>query len=401
MHDPRETSGPGAADRGDLPPAVVVGLCAHGLAVCRSLARRNVRVHAIEADRSLPGVLTSVARVHMVADVNGEGLVPALVDLARSLGGARPVLILTNDRMVRRVAAGWRGLEDHYRLSWGASAETVERFLSKTALEAHCRAHGLGYPATTVLSELAGLRDLDGRSSFPLVVKPAMPLSGFKVKLVQSEADLEALVREHVADLPFLLQQWIPGDDRAIRVCCLYLDRGQVLAGFEGRKLRSLPPAFGGATMMDSFPDAEVRAETLRFFEGLDISGPAALELKRAPDGSYWVIEPTLGRTDYFVACSIENGVDLPYVEYCHQAGLPLGPSLQSDRAVWVDTERDPLGLMHEGATLARAVLRGKRLAWPYSSLRDWKPSARSWLLFFRRGLERLARRVRRLFGRG
>ena len=40
------------------PTAVVVGLCAHGLAVARSLGRNGVQVHALEANDTLPGTAT-------------------------------------------------------------------------------------------------------------------------------------------------------------------------------------------------------------------------------------------------------------------------------------------------------------------------------------------------------
>src|SRR5688572_23134949 len=90
------------------PPAVVAGLCAHGLAIVRALARYEIDVHALEAVRTLPGCSTRLATVHPVEEVNGPGVVRALKALRGRIPGTdRPVLFLTNDNMVREVARAW------------------------------------------------------------------------------------------------------------------------------------------------------------------------------------------------------------------------------------------------------------------------------------------------------
>jgi predicted ATP-grasp superfamily ATP-dependent carboligase len=79
-----------------------------------------------------------------------------------------------------------------------------------------------------------------------------------------------------------------------------------------------------------------------RFFEGLALSGPVSLELKRDPAGSYWVIEPTVGRTDFWAGLCAANGVDLTLVEYAAVTGQPPPASTQRRTHLWVNGERDP-----------------------------------------------------------
>ncbi len=378
--------------------AVVVGACAHGLALVRTLARHGVPVHLLESNPRLPGAATRYACVHRVDDISGPGLITSLLSWRanRPSRSDAPVLFLTNDNMVRQVARDWISLTGRFRLSWSSSVETVERFLSKSAIQAQCEVNGLSYPRSIVLDSPAGLESLPA-TDFPLIVKPVRPLSGFKVELVQSLDDLRAMVARYHADLPFLLQQWIPGDDRALRFCALYLEQGKVIARFDGQKLRSRRPALGGTTAAIPLPDAAVYEQALRFFRGLNLSGPVSLELKQAPDGGFWVIEPTVGRTDYWVGCCIANGVDFPYIEYCHQAGLPLPPAKQEALAVWCDTEYDRLARVSLFFRRPPMAQRRVKIVYPYLDWVEWRPLLKALRQFATELSKRLAARAKKL----
>jgi predicted ATP-grasp superfamily ATP-dependent carboligase len=110
----------------------------------------------------------------------------------------------------------------------------------------------------------------------------------------------------------------------------------------------------GHTTIGEPFPDDQVYAETRRFFDGLQLSGPVSLELKRDPDGVLWVIEPTIGRTDFWIGLCVANGVNLPLVEYCHQTGLPIPRIGQNDASVWFNEDRDPMGRLWVAAPSRR-----------------------------------------------
>jgi len=117
-------------------------------AIARSLSSMGIEVHAVEARPELPGVHTSAATVHEVSSLAGPALIRALLELADRIQSARPpVLFLTNDGMVRDVAAGWTALEGRYRLSWAESRDEVASLLAKTeheraSVRAGCRYQG-------------------------------------------------------------------------------------------------------------------------------------------------------------------------------------------------------------------------------------------------------------------
>ena len=112
--------------------AVVVGLCAHGLAITRSLHEAGVRVVAVEANRCLPGLNTNTAEVLIVDDINGPELIKALISLAENLSATTvPVLYLTNDTMVNTIGTYYKEIRHLYRVSWGSSRRAVLPLLRK------------------------------------------------------------------------------------------------------------------------------------------------------------------------------------------------------------------------------------------------------------------------------
>lgn len=369
---------------GSSTPVVVVGLCSHGLATCRALRRHGIAVHALEANPDLPGNRTRYAEVHRVPAINGQGVVESLLDARPTIhSDDRPVLMLMNDNMIREVARHWPELEPSYQLSWASCRAQIARLTDKATLEQRCREIGLNYPRTWKIADVGDLAQLPSATGQQFIVKPALPLGGFKARRADSVAEVRKLVDKFGASLPFLTQEWIPGDDLSIQFSAIYFDRGRVLARFDGRKIESLPPALGQAIVVEGHEDEEVFQATLQFFDGLELSGPASLELKRAPDGRLWVIEPTIGRTDTHFQAWLANGINAALVEYCSVLGLPLPEIGSSTGRIWFDTERDPLCFLRYVKTAG--ILRAFRAAeFPYTDPYDPLPFAHATYRMFR-----------------
>jgi D-aspartate ligase len=362
-------------DESSTPPlAVIVGLCGHGLAISRALHRQGVRVIALEANPEQPGTQTNSATVEWVADINSDALVPSLLSLAQKLGAdsGKPVLFLTNDRMVAIVARHMATLSQAYKISWQASADDVHRLLGKEAIEAQAIATGLNYPKTQVINQLSELGSVATRLRFPVIFKPSQPISAFKTLVVYSldEARTHSALLQRC--LPVLAQEFIAGDDRQIHFGALMLKDGLATCRFEGRKLRSRP--MGHTTVAVSHLDDEVHRLAMQFFGPLKMNGPVSLELKRDPNGQYWVIEPTVGRTDFWLDVCVHNGVNLPAAEYAlfqPIAGLELA---QKDVAVWLNGQRDPIAYLWLLFNDTRLAL-GKRARGLFIDAQDARPA--------------------------
>jgi predicted ATP-grasp superfamily ATP-dependent carboligase len=380
-----------------VPPAVVVGACGHGLALVRGLHAERVPTLVLEANLQQAGSRTRLATLVPTPDINGPALIDALLALrARIDCPDRPVLLLTNDTMVRTVGQHWPRLEQAYRLSWGPARESLLPLLEKSALEARCAATGLLYPKTFVLHSAADIDAALQELALPIIVKPARPLSRFKTSQPADRQQLAELVQRFEGDLPFLVQQFIPGDDTSIFFSALYLDQGRELARFDGHKLRSRP--LGHTSIAEPFRDDEVHAQTQRFFAGLQLSGPVSLELKRDPQGRLWVIEPTVGRTDFWVGLCTVNGVNLPAVEYAQQAGRPLPVLSQRDERFWFNEDRDPFGPMWL-RWRSGVAMRGRSRSHLYLHADDPGPALAFLRRFCRDAAAAIGRRLRRLIG--
>lgn len=356
-----------------LVPAVVVGLCSHGLAVARALGRAGVPVHALEVNRELPGTATRYATVHWGKDINGAGLIEDLQALASHLASPKPpILFLTNDNMVRIVSREWERLAKIYSLSWADSREAVDNLILKETFQQYCSSVGARHPKTRVVRHVDELSSFEDSVTYPAIVKPSKPLSAFKVKAVMSLEELQSVCSTFTSEMPLVVQDLVEGSDQQIAFCNMFLSKGRVLAHFEGRKLRAVPPALGMATAVGQRADGALFAVTNDFFHRLQFTGPAALEVKYDDKGRGWLIEATVGRTEYLVSVCITGGVNLPLVEYCHQVGWP-NPKTSISSSIWIDSERDPLVLSRIFLWWAKARF-APRIAVPYFTTDDLRP---------------------------
>lgn len=377
------------------PPAVVVGLCAHGLAVVRELHQAGIPVIAIESDRSLPGIHTRMADVRLVDSINAAGIHASLLELVKTFPhGIRPVLFLTSDRMVQAVGEKINSLRKHYIISWADCSQTILSLLDKSAIEARCRTVGLNYPASAVARTAEEAVQLVSTLRLPIILKPLQPLSSFKTLVIARFEELATHQTLISSALPVLLQEFIPGGDSQIHFGALCLDRGTPVARFEGRKLHSRP--MGHTTIGISHPSDEVHLLTLNFFEGLMLSGTVSLELKRAPDESLWVIEPTLGRTDFWSDLCAANGVPLAASEYRTALGnVPETPPTQQKTHVWINAERFPAALPWLLKKSPDKLL--KKIRFTYLDHNDLKPflyATRKYALEFSRRLLRKTKKI-------
>src|SRR5262249_2144633 len=85
--------------------------------------------------------------------------------------------------------------------------------------------------------------------------------------------------------------------------------------------------------------------------------------------------------------------VDLPYLEYCHQAGLPLPSAKQRHRYVWVNAERDPLSIFWYACQVVKRSVSQRPVALLYWARDDIRPCLRSLRLAVGALSSRLARK--------
>lgn len=187
---------------------------------------------------------------------------------------------------------------------------------------------------------------------FPCVLKPSEKSYEYgarfkKAYKVTSFAEVKSLYREIepiLADM--VVQEWIEGRDSDIYFCLQYIgNRGEVVSSFPGRKIRSWPPRIGGTASCTAAWEhgRELEKLTSDFFRKVEFTGMGSMEYKRDErDGCFYMVEPTVGRTDYQEEVATLNGCNLPLAAYRYEMGLPLPamPPVQPP-CIWRDTQAE------------------------------------------------------------
>lgn len=327
------------------PPAVVVGLCTHGLAIVRGLVRRGVVVVAVESNWKQPSSRTRYGLKLHHPDLYGPSLLNLLHELSRA-SKVKPVLFVTNDRMVRHLNRHQEALRRDFHLPF-PRAELLDELIEKDTMTPLAVRQGLRIPRSWTVSGEAA-RDPSGAGmpaeiGFPCIVKPATPMSAIKVLLVPDRESFTKAAAAHPEIDRFIVQEWIEGDDERVHFTAYYFDReGRVRGAFAGQKIRQVPRTLGNSSAARGVYRPDLVDEGLKLFAGLGYRGIASVEFKLASDGTPYFIEATVGRSDYWMKTLPLNGVDLPALVYSDLTGVDLrAPERQRNRVAWVDGDRD------------------------------------------------------------
>jgi predicted ATP-grasp superfamily ATP-dependent carboligase len=378
-----------------------VGLSIHGLAVARALARRGIVVHCLsDIEASLqPTVYTRYAKVHFRRGLNTGPLRQFLLEIAAEIGSSeRIVLFPTSDRISKAIGQSWDELSGQYALSWAHCRDLVLELQRKDSLAQFCERAKVAHPKSTAINQASDCESVGEILNFPIVIKPAQPLSSFKAIRVATLTELRERVAEYRTDLPFVAQEWIDGLEPSLYSCTSFLDHGKPLYLFTSRKLAASPPGTGQGTVFETVESADVLEISDRFMRSLDLSGPVAVEFKRDVAGCLWLIEPNVGRTEYCVDLAIQSGFDLPYVEYLHTIGESVAGSLPTKTrdAVWFDTDKDLACFLANMKALRRTDGKRRLAVFPFVGHDDFKPAIAAFLRLITGPVGGIARRVGR-----
>ncbi len=323
------------------PPVVVVGLCSHGLEIVRTFARRDVPVYAIEADVHQPSAHTRHGVKIACPSLYGSELLALLLQIGE-LSARRPLLLVTNDKMVRLLNPHQAALRGRYHLPF-PRADLLDRLIDKEPLAELARQKGLRIPSTRIVESAAAARDAAASMTYPCIVKPAESMAAFKVLLAQDETALVRAIESHPEIARFVLQSWVDGGDESVYFTNYYFSGGgNLLASFAGQKIRQYPRLLGSASAARGVDRPDLVREGLKIFEGMDYRGFGSVEFKVDRSGDPYFIEVTVGRTEYLVKAAIANGVDILSAAYDDLAlGRPAHAGAQRNRRIWVDLDRD------------------------------------------------------------
>ena len=360
--------------------------------MARALSQCSIEVHAFEANPNLPGVLTNAAKVHYVSSIKTKSLIKDLLSFRHTIPRERSIIIFpTNDNNVELIGHHMELLAQYFVVSWQDDANVVLDLLLKSNIEKRCQRQKLNYPQSLVVDNLTDISRVSSKFEFPVIIKPVQPQSSFKALKCDSPEQLKQVITQYQGDLPILVQHWISGTDIDLFFGALYLDKGVVLSSFVGNKLESYPKAMGQTTIAVTVNNLDVIALTEQFFMGLKMSGPVSVEFKRDTLGRYWVIEPTVGRTDFWVGLCVDDGCNLLNTEYRHCSGQAVEPSAAIKSTIWYDSERDITAFARHFSKSLPFNKQHYHPSFSYLKMSDLKPFKKA----LKQGLGRIFQRIK------
>ncbi len=320
-------------------PVLLTALNLNGLGVARVLWEHGVEVHALHDGPDDAAELQTRAVRRIWRRPAGEDLVDFLERISGELGAERPVLMPITDESVERITAAHDRLSSVYRLPYG-DPRAVHDLLSKKGIDEAARQHGVAVPATFVVEVPDDLERVAVQLRYPCILKPQDKSPAFattgakKAQRLENADELRAAYRAFCdAEPRAVIQEFIPGSDADVYFCLVAIGQdGGLLGSFVGHKIRQWPPRCGGTASCGPAEAPELVGRTADFLAAAGVRGIASCEYKRDPrDGSFFLIEPTVGRTDWQNAVADINGVPIPYLVYADVVGAPV-PQVRARR---------------------------------------------------------------------
>lgn len=361
--------------------AVIAGVDLNGLGLLRSLASAGVPTVVLDTNLQKATLASRYGRKIRVASLSGPVFIDELLALRRRFA-VNPVLLLTQEASVATVSEARETLHGAYRFSM-PNHPLMTTLLDKLEFQALAERLGFPIPKAVRVDQRIDWARL-GALRFPCVLKPTTKHPGYGARFAKAYrvGDLQRVKNlwsemQNVVD-EVIVQEWIEGDDSDVYFCLQYRKNDRSRMSFVGRKTCQWPPLVGGTASCVPAPEAadELTALTDKFFAAVGFVGLGSMEYKRdRRDGRFYMVEPTVGRTDYQEEVAALNGANIPLAAFLGETdrALPQAKDVYPPRA-W----RDPLGFskaMAAGATDSTArILPAVRICDAYFRSRDPMP---------------------------
>jgi predicted ATP-grasp superfamily ATP-dependent carboligase len=284
----------------------------------------NMLVSPDEADLTFYSRHCRRRRVIASPVAQPEAALRDLLDLGAELP-PRPVLFYGNDATLLLVSRNRDALARYYDF---LLPDLLEALVDKARFADLARARGLPVPRALTSAQAPTPEDALRRLTLPCILKPQVHIGWSTSQAVRRlgrpckalRADTRDELRAAYEALRsfcsgFLIQEYVPGDDRCLYTFHAYLDRaGRPLGHYVGRKIRTYPPDTGVSTFLELCDDPEITSLGLDVLQRLCFKGIVKIDFKRdARTGRPLVLElnPRFNLWHYLGAA---GGINLPLI---------------------------------------------------------------------------------------
>jgi D-aspartate ligase len=336
-------------------PAVVLSLYYSGLALVRSLGRRNIPVYAMDHAVKDVGLYSKYAQRYICPDpkIQSDRLIKYIKKLRQKVA-RRSVLFPTGDEYVLFVSQNREELDEDFEIVM-ADRQVQEDLVSKSGLHEIATRVGIPEPQTCIIKSPNELSYVSEEIPYPCLIKPAYSKSWHKPE-IQALVGHKKVIK---VDTPETLTYWykkiapiepqmviqeiIPGGDDHLYYVPSYLDRNsRILGAFIGRKVRVTPIHFGSASFVETIYDPKLLEVNRKLLHSVKYRGLVGVEYKLDPrDGEYKLIEVN-ARWGLWDGLGAYCGVDLGHIAYLDAIGQKVEPvSTYQTGKKWFSFDRD------------------------------------------------------------
>lgn len=324
-----------------------------------------------------------------------------LLDLLLAYAGDqehRPVLYFQSDQHALFVSRYRRQLDAAFHLLV-AEESLMEDLLDKRRFRDLAEGLGLPVPPSQVLDPWRDDPD-DVTVPFPLVLKPAsrgddrwvaLEKEGKAVPLPSARELVHLWPKLQEFGSSVLVQSLVAGPETRIESYHVYVDaRGDTVAEFTGRKLRTKPAEFGRSTAVTITDTDDVKALGRDVVRRLGLVGVAKLDFKRDEAGDLWLLEVNPRYTLWFHPAAIA-GVNIPALVWADLTGGTVArPSAVTEGVNWCSAWDAQAARLY-----GESVADWARWAWrcEAKSMTDWSDPLPAMRLAYLRGRRLVQRR--------
>lgn len=248
--------------------------------------------------------------------------VKTLTEFAKNYPGQRLLLVPCGDNYIKMLVRNQDKLRGIYEFEC-ISEELLMRLSMKESFYQVCTEHGFSFPQTTTCS-YENYKDVKLPFDFPVIIKPSNSVAYWncsfphkkKVFVAETKEEYDAILdaiygssyKDHL-----ILQEYIPGDDSAMRVMNCYCgkDKKVKLVALGNAVLEEhSPEGIGSYAAIINGYDEKLNKMMIEFLEGIGYVGFANFDMKYDyRDGKYKLFEMNLrqGRSSFFVTAAGYN----------------------------------------------------------------------------------------------
>jgi predicted ATP-grasp superfamily ATP-dependent carboligase len=313
------------------------------LAAIRSLGSRGIRVVAGADRRTAMGLHSKhvwKGFIYPSPYQNGKRFLDAIWREAEA--SRQPMVLYSFSDATFLPLYENRSRFEHLLSSYPEAESSVTIAFSKVATLKLAMRTGIETPPTHFLRNLSEVDEFAQAWRYPLVIKPCHSTSwhrGFALRLdpqfvfsvEEARGACEQMAQASGA-LP-IMQEYLAGEELGVEFLC---EKGEVLAAFAHRRLRSLSPVGGASVVKEAIPESykSVGPHARRLIRELRWSGPAMIEFKVDDrDGRAKMMEIN-GRFWGSLPLAVVAGVDFPWLYFCQVTGQEMPAMTQYQEGI-------------------------------------------------------------------